>query len=84
MTTEAMHKVMGMAADEAERAQEQYGNFASMHEAWGVLAEEFAELTEAIRLGQKVPNRPDRIEAEAIQSAAVCLRIAEQARTVLR
>lgn len=68
----------------ARRAQEKYGDFASMHEAYGVLAEEVAELFEAVRLRQGAPYRAKRIEAEAVDVAAVALRIAEQARRVLR
>ena len=83
---ERLHMVMGMAADEADRAHEVYGDFASMHEAYGVLAEEVDELFEAVRMKQRdIGNhRGGRIEAEAIQCAAVCLRIAEQARRVTR
>lgn len=76
--------VINLVCSEARKAQEKYGDFASMHEGYGVLAEEVEELFDAIRLGQKTPNRADRIEAEAIQVAAVALRIAQQARTVLR
>jgi NTP pyrophosphatase (non-canonical NTP hydrolase) len=72
------------AKDEAELAQEKYGDFASMHEAYGVLAEEVAELFDAIRIKQLQPTRPRLIRAEAIQVAAVALRIAEQASRVLR
>jgi NTP pyrophosphatase (non-canonical NTP hydrolase) len=81
---EDMHNVMGAAADEASVAQEKYGDFASMHEAYGVIAEEVAELFEAIRMGQLAPNRAARIRAEAVQVAAVALRIAAQAGRVTR
>jgi len=63
--------VMGVCA-EIERAQERYGDFASTHEALGVLTEEYYELVEAIR-----GNRLDRIQREAVQVAAVALRLAE-------
>ena len=70
---------------EAERAQLTYGDFASMHEAYGVLAEEVAELFEGVRMHQSTePERGKRIRAEAIQVAAVALRIAEQAGRVTR
>lgn len=69
---------------EANEAQEKYGDFASMHEAYGVLAEEVAELFEAIREKQRQPTRPRAIRGEAIQIAAVALRIAEQANRVFR
>ena len=69
---------------EANEAQEKYGDFASMHEAYGVLAEEVAELFEAIREKQRQPTRPRAIRSEALQIAAVALRIAEQAGRVFR
>ncbi len=72
------------AREEADGAQGTYGDFASMHEAYGVLAEEVAELFDAIRMKQKQPVRPRLIRAEAIQIAAVALRIAEQAGRVTR
>jgi NTP pyrophosphatase (non-canonical NTP hydrolase) len=72
------------ASGEAERAQEKYGDFASMHEAYGVLAEEVAELFDAVRMGQAHPSRSARIEAEAEQVAAVALRIRAQAHRVTR
>lgn len=57
---------------EVNHAQERYGDFASTHEALGVLTEEYYELVEAIR-----GNRLDRIQREAVQVAAVALRLAE-------
>jgi hypothetical protein len=74
---------------EAKDADERYGDFASMHEAYGVLAEEVAELFEAVRLPQKwgearPPSRTSLIRDEAIQVSAVALRIAEQAMRVKR
>lgn len=69
---------------EAGEAQESYGDFASMHEAYGVLAEEVVELFEAVRLNQGRPERRKAIRHEAIQVAAVALRIAAQAGRVNR
>jgi hypothetical protein len=69
---------------EADTAQRRYGDFASMHEAYGVLAEEMAELFEAVRLRQENAERPIAIRREAIQIAAVAMRIAEQADRVKR
>ena len=57
---------------EAERAQERFGNFTSTHEGFGVLAEEIAELLNAIR-----SNIRTDVEREAIQVAAVAIRIAD-------
>lgn len=58
---------------EANDAQSKYGPFASSHEAYGVLAEEVAELFDAIR-----NNQHASMCSEAIQVAAVSLRIADQ------
>ena len=58
-------------ADEADAAERKYGPFTSAHEGYGVLAEEVAELLEAIRSNQRV-----NVEDEAIQVSAVALRIA--------
>jgi hypothetical protein len=69
---------------EAASAQESYGDFASMHEAFGVLWEEFEELGEAVRMRQGEGDRAHCIAHEAIQVAAVALRMAEQAKRVTR
>jgi hypothetical protein len=61
--------------EEAERADKQYGPFLSTHEALGVLLEEFEELRVAIR-----SNLLPAMEREAIQVAAVALRLAEACR----
>lgn len=58
--------------EECEYAQARYGNFASTHEALGVLTEEYNELIEAIR-----GSRMDHIRGEALQVSAVALRLAE-------
>lgn len=68
----------------AQTAQAEYGDFASMHEAYGVLAEEVAEIFDAIRCKQSDPCRPASIEREALDVAAVALRIATQAYRVTR
>lgn len=68
----------------ADAAQSLYGDFASMHEAYGVLAEEAAELFDAVRMRQTGTGRGLAIEREAIDVAAVALRIAEQARRITR
>lgn len=59
-----------------EAAQARYANFASTHEALGVIFEEFDELTEAIRA-----NRIEAVREEAIDLAAVLIRLAEQCRS---
>lgn len=52
-------------------ADEKYGPPASAHESYGVLAEEVVELLEAIR-----GNNPVDIHREAVQVAAVAIRLA--------
>lgn len=56
--------------DEMARAEQRYGDFTSSHEGYGVLAEEVAELLDAIRA-----NDGDAIAKEALQVAAVALRL---------
>lgn len=60
-------------AREAAGAEKRYGSFTSTHEAYGVLAEEVAELLMAIRL-----NDLKMISMEAAQVSAVALRLADQ------
>lgn len=69
---------------EATKTTKQYGDFASMHEALGVLQEEVAEFFDAVRLSQSHPGRPEKLRAEAIQIGAIALRIIEQADRVTR
>ena len=59
-------------ATESIMAAKKYGDFTSTHEAFGVLAEEVAELLLAIH-----ENKITRVEREARQVAAVALRLAE-------
>lgn len=56
-------------------AEKRYGPFKSSHEAYGVLAEEMAELLDAIRA-----NASEAVRAEAIQVSAVARRLAEYCR----
>lgn len=57
---------------EIREAECKYGHPSSTHESLGVLLEEVHELTEAIR-----QNSAGAIQKEAIQVAAVALRLAE-------
>lgn len=52
-----------------------HGPFNSTHEAYGVLAEEVAELLDAIRA-----NELESVRAEAMQVAATAVRLAAQCR----
>ncbi len=68
----------------AMQADRDFDDFASMHEAYGVLAEEVAEFLDAVRLRQSNRNRPLLCRKEALDIAAVALRIAAQASRVTR
>lgn len=57
---------------EMDRAHSRYGDFFSTHEALGVLTEEYHELVEAVR-----KNALSSVQLEALQLAAVALRLAE-------
>lgn len=62
---------------EMRRGREAYGRFASLHEAFAVLAEEGSELWEIVR--QRDQERDlVQLRNEAIQIAAVALRIAKE------
>lgn len=65
-----MKKCLRTMLDEAEDAQDRYGDFASTHEALGVLLEEVEELRDAIRA-----NNADDATKEAMQVAAVAYRL---------
>jgi NTP pyrophosphatase (non-canonical NTP hydrolase) len=54
-------------------ADARYGTFASTHEALGVALEEFQELTDAVR-----SNVLQDVASEALDLAAVCIRLAMQ------
>lgn len=76
------------ACREACDALEKFGPYNSLHEAYAVLAEEVDELWEIVKLKQwteeliLTPDKmrsAERIRKEAIQIAAVALRIAADA-----
>lgn len=73
MTKSDARIVLKAVVDESEAAAAKYGEFTSTHEAYGVLAEEVAELLDAIR-----SNKRFAIQREAIQVAAVALRFAQE------
>lgn len=66
-----MQSLIEHLKEEVRRADEKYGSPASAHESYGVLAEEVAELLEAIRA-----NAREAVRHEALQVAAVALRLA--------
>ncbi len=93
MTDTSNARTITIVVSEVARADGQYGDFASMHEGLGVLLEEFQELVDAIRMKQgthginklgRLMTRGECIREEAIQVAAVAIRIAAQAERVTR
>lgn len=64
---------LAQVAAEADRAAAKYGPFASVHEAIGVLVEEWDELRAAVHA-----NDLEAIHREALQVAAVAYRLAAQ------
>jgi hypothetical protein len=67
---------MFLVEEELTRATHKFGPFHSAHEAYGVLLEEVDELWEAVRMKQSdTKRRPRAIREEAIQVAAMALRI---------
>jgi NTP pyrophosphatase (non-canonical NTP hydrolase) len=71
-------RAVAEVVSEADSAASIYGPFTSTHEAYGVLAEEVAELLDAINKN----NRHD-IAQEARQVSAVSLRLFAQASELL-
>lgn len=69
--TPTLAEVAQASVNEAGCAQSKYGDFASAHEALGVLIEEVDELKTAIHA-----NKLGSVYLEAIQVAAVALRLA--------
>ena len=66
-----MSSVEKRILDVARGADLKYGHFTSTHEAYGVLAEEVAELLDEIRA-----NNRDGVISESIDVAAVAMRLA--------
>jgi hypothetical protein len=60
---------------ELEAAVNAFPPFNSEHEAFAILKEEVDELWEAVRMKQSDPARIEAIRAEAIQVAAMALRL---------
>jgi NTP pyrophosphatase (non-canonical NTP hydrolase) len=71
-------RVLDLVLDEVERADRRFGrDYASMHEAYGVLFEEVAEFFDEVRLKQSERD-PAAIQKELLQVAAVAIRAARQ------
>lgn len=66
---------MNAVWEELKSAMDKFPAFHSVHEGYGILAEEVAELFEAVRMKQGDGKRRSAIEREAIQVAAMALRM---------
>ncbi len=62
--------------EEVDKADRRYGPFTSTHEGYAVLAEEVAEVFDAVRA-----NSLQATYREALQVAAVALRLARECQT---
>ena len=71
-------RVLAEVFTQANLAELKWGPFASQHEAYGVLAEEVAELFDEVRKKQGDPTRLPGCRQEAIDVAVVALRIVYQ------
>jgi len=70
-----LRDVIDKVEKEFNRATAEFGPFHTAHEGWAILKEEFDELWEAIKLHQSAPQRNRRIREEAIQVAAMAVRL---------
>lgn len=61
---------------EIERAETIHGSFHSLHEAIAVIREEYVELEEAIFCGVQKNQNIGEVRAEAIQLAAMAVKLA--------
>jgi chromosome condensin MukBEF complex kleisin-like MukF subunit len=61
--------------DELKNATSKFGSFHNAHEAYAVLLEEVDELWDNIKLNQRTENRTELIKEEAIQVAAMAIRL---------
>ena len=85
---ETLQQMADLAIAEATASNTKFGEYNSLHEAWAVLFEEVDELKDEMRKKQiEEPiefyhpemRSPTAIKKEAIQIAAVALRIAQDA-----
>ena len=60
---------------ELSRAVSKFGAFHNTHEGFAILFEEVDELWDAVKLNQRIVHRTDLIRREAIQVAAMAIRL---------
>lgn len=71
-----LKKIFKWTIEEFKLAEKHFSPFNSMHEGFAVLHEEFDELWKNVKLNaNKHPNRLDLIREEAIQLAAMAIRM---------
>ncbi len=68
--------VIGKIKKELDRAESLHGAFHSLHEAIAIIREEYRELEDAVFWGVQKTGSIDGIRSEAIQTAAMCIRLA--------
>ena len=68
--------VAGEVKDEIDQSENKYGPFHSLHEGFAVLREEYQELEKAIFWGVGETGDTKCVRDEAIQVAAMAIRIA--------
>lgn len=81
MTNQALQRYLASAVaeevkTEIERSERKYGPFHSLHEGIAVLREEFQELENEIFWGVQKKGHTRGVRAEAVQTAAMAMRIA--------
>jgi len=67
--------IIQQVRNELRAAVKKYGPFNNVHEAYAVLLEEFDELWEAVKIKQGTPCRREEVRREAIQVAAMAIRL---------
>ena len=72
---ERLKLVIDLVRSEYMRATVKFGKFHNAHEGYAVLLEEVDELWDSVKLNQRIPRRDTEIMHEAIQVAAMAIRI---------
>lgn len=68
--------VFGKVKRELEKAESIHGPFHSLHEGIAIIREKYRELEDAVFWGVQKTGSIDGIRSEAIQTAAMCIRLA--------
>ena len=70
-----LKKILEEVFNEVIDAQSKWNQFNSLHEAYAIVLEEVDELWEEVRRSQKEPTRIKFAKEEAIQVAAMAIRL---------